>query len=105
MLKQLAFVALTFSAAGTASAASEDAWAEFTAEVEAGCLAATASILTDATVTVDPFGSESYGLAIVSGTVTGGATSSIICVFDKQTKAIQIGGELAVSVSPVPVAP
>lgn len=94
MLKPLALIAFTLAGIAGANAASEDAWAEFAAEVETSCLAATAEMLPDATAIVDPFGSESFGLAIVSG-----ESVSIVCVFDKQTKEVQIGGELNVTVT------
>lgn len=95
MLKSIAVLAITLAGLGSAAASSGDAWAEFAAEVEEACRAATAEMITDPSVVVDPFGSESYGLAIVSG-----ETASIVCVFDKQTKAVEIGGELSVTVTP-----
>jgi hypothetical protein len=95
MLKPIALLVLTLAGVTGASAASGDAWAEFATEVETACLAGTADYFPDgATATVDPFGSESFGLAIVSSDA-----ASIICVFDKQTKAVQIGGELPVTVT------
>jgi hypothetical protein len=94
MLRSLAVFAMTIAATGGALAATDEAWAQFAAEVEAACLAATAESLPEATVVVDPFGSESYGLAVVSG-----EAASIICVFDKQTKAVEIGGELPITVT------
>ena len=81
-------------------ASSDDAWAEFTQEVEQGCLGATEGMLENPTAVVDPFGSEAYGLAIVSGEVGDGEKASILCVFDKQSKAVQIGGELPITVTP-----
>jgi len=97
-------LALTLATITGASASSDDAWAAFAAEVEEGCLTATNSVLTEATATVDPFGSESYGMAIISGKTSAGTTASIICVFDKQTKAVEIGGELEVVVTPLETA-
>lgn len=104
MLKQIAALGLTLLATGAAHASSDDAWAEFAAEVETGCLAATTGFFDNASAVVDPFGSESYGLAIVTGETPAGTTASIICVFNKQTKAVEIGGELAVNVTEVEVA-
>jgi hypothetical protein len=101
MLKQLAATAITLVTIGSASAASGDAWAEFAAEVEQACLAATDGVFTEPSAVVDPFGSESYGLAIVSGTFPSGGEGSIVCVFNKQTKAVEVGGELPVAVTPV----
>ena len=104
MRKLITCLAITLVTVTGASASSDDAWAAFAAEVEQGCLAATGELFTEATATVDPFGSESYGLAIVTGTTSAGTTASTICVFDKQTKAVQIGGELAVDVTQQEVA-
>lgn len=100
MLKHFALATLLLSATAPAFAASNDAWAEFAAEVEQSCLDTTSSTLKDATAVVDPFGSESYGLAIVSGEVGEGQPAAMICVFDKQTKAVQIGSELDITVTP-----
>ncbi|MET0436704.1 MAG: hypothetical protein ABW043_04355 [Devosia sp.] len=101
MLKPIA-VAISLALLPTlpAMAASGDAWAEFAQEVEQGCLGATEGMLEKATAIVDPFGSEAYGLAIVSGEVGDGQQASILCVFDKQSKAVQIGGELPITVTP-----
>lgn len=100
MLKPLALLAITAATLGTAQASSDDAWAEFAAEVETACLEATEGVFTQPTAVVDPFGSESYGLAIISGDFPSGGTGSIVCVFDKQAKTVEIGGELDVTVTP-----
>jgi hypothetical protein len=94
MMKHLALAAFGLFAIAPALAASDDAWAEFQAKVERECLAATSGILSDAAALVDPFGSEHYGLAIVSGQVSGGGTRSIICAMDKASGEVEIGGEL-----------
>ncbi len=96
MLKNLVLAALVLSAATPAFASSDDAWAEFATKVEEGCLGATSEILSDAEIVVDPFGSENYGLAVITGKVNGEtiSTKSIICVFDKKTEKVEIGGEL-----------
>jgi hypothetical protein len=79
----------------SAYAASDDAWEAFRKDVEAACLAAAEPTFETAVATVDPFGSESYGLALISGKAKG-ADSEIaaICVYDKKSKAVEIGGEL-----------
>ena len=99
MLKHLAIFSLAALTSAPAFAASDDAWAEFAAKVEQSCVAATSGVLTDAKAVVDPFGSENYGLAIVTGSVADGKQAAIICVFDKQSQAVQIGGELSVTVT------
>lgn len=84
--------------AGTALAASDDAWDAFRADVEAKCLAAAEPLFASASAIaeVDPFGSESYGLALVTGPARGAEETTIraICVYDKQAKTVEIGGEL-----------
>jgi hypothetical protein len=82
-------------AAGSARASSTDAWEAFRKDVAAACLAAARDQVTDAKATVDPFGSASYGLALLSGTPKGSAGEiRLICVYDKQTKTVELGGEL-----------
>ena len=52
-------------------------------------------MLDDARAAVDPFGSESFGLAVLSGKARGGdATVSYICVMDKQSGTVELGSEL-----------
>jgi hypothetical protein len=99
VLKYMTAMTLALLGASPAFASSDDAWAEFAAKVEQGCVTATNGMLENAKAVVDPFGSESYGLAIVTGTVATGKPAAIICVFDKQTEAVQIGGELDVTVT------
>lgn len=98
MLKFMTATAITLLGALPASAASDDAWAEFAAKVEESCVTATGGMLENAKAVVDPFGSESYGLAIVTGTVGRDQTAAIVCVFDKQAETVQIGSELDVTV-------
>lgn len=52
--------------AGPAFGSSDDAWAAFAAEVENTCLGAVGNSMSNASAVVDPFGSQSYGLAIVT---------------------------------------
>ncbi len=52
-------------------------------------------MLEDGKAAVDPFGSESFGLAVVTGRARGGdANVSFLCVMDKQDRSIQLGSEL-----------
>ena len=88
-----AFLMILILTAGPASAASPDAWAEFTADVEAKCLALVEGELDEATVRVDPTGSERFGLALVSGTV-GGTPVDRLCIMEKVSGEAEIGGEL-----------
>ena len=83
-------------AAGSASAASGDAWEEFARTVEEKCLAAAADMIEAPRALVDPFGSERFGLAIVTGKAKGAdAAISHICVMDKQSETVELGSELS----------
>lgn len=88
-------LALLIGATLPAAASSDDAWAEFAEKVRTGCLAAAEPMLEDAAAVIDPFGSESFGLAVLTGKARGGdATVSYICVMDKKDGSIEIGSEL-----------
>ena len=91
----LALAGVATTGAG-ALGSSDDAWEAFRKDVAAACLKAAEPTFADAEATVDPFGSASYGLALVHGTAKGTAGSEIraICVYDKKTKVAEIGGEL-----------
>lgn len=96
MLKPLAAALLV---AGPAFGSSDDAWSAFAAEVRDACLAAVGDRLAGASALVDPFGSESYGMAVVTGRTADDQAASMICVMDKETRAVQIGGELNMTVT------
>jgi hypothetical protein len=88
-------MAFAVGSAVPALGASDDAWEQFRADVEAACLEAAEPLFETAAARVDPFGSESYGLALVTGNAKGAdAAIEAICVYDKKTKAVEIGGEL-----------
>ena len=90
-------VVLSAALAPAAQASSDDAWVQFRKDVTAKCLKAAVVSVAKPTIVVDPFGSESFGLAIVTGK-SGGFKVSYICVFDKKTGATELGGELEVNV-------
>lgn len=88
---------LTVVASGTAVHASgEDAWAAFRIEVAQVCLA-----LPDApaaaAIVVSPFGSESYGTALISS-VTDGVLEQRVCIFRKSDHTAELA-------APFPAAP
>lgn len=88
-------LALTGLGPGSAWASTDEAWADFRADVERACRAATESQLTIERIQVDPFGSAHYGLAVISGTEAGSATQrSVVCVYDKHTREAEIGTPL-----------
>lgn len=83
-----ALVALLALTAGPALASSDDAWAQFRVDVGAACLALVEGPGT-ATVEVNPFGSESYGVAVVTLTSDAG-TDRMVCVYDKAGKQAEL---------------
>lgn len=69
-----------------AGASSPEAWTEFRAEVRASCLAAAGGMgMNNPEVIVHPFGSESYGIAVLRQ-----GNDKRICIFDKRTKAVEL---------------
>lgn len=85
-----AAAALAFAPAAVlptaAGASSPDAWMEFRAEVRASCLAAASGVgMSNPEVIVHPFGSESYGIAVLRQ-----GADKRICIFDKRTKAVEL---------------
>lgn len=89
-----ALIAALLLATTPALASSEDAWKEFRENVRNGCARAVAQRLRDAKIDVDPFGSDSYGVAIARGVSTDAkAPRAIVCVYDKRSKAVEASGE------------
>jgi len=74
--------------AGPALASSGDAWDQFRADVGAACLALVQGPGT-ATVEVNPFGSVSYGVAVVTLSSSAG-TDRMICIYDKAGKTAEL---------------
>jgi hypothetical protein len=74
--------------AGPALASSGDAWDQFRADVGAACLALVQGPGT-ATVEVNPFGSDSYGVALVTLSSDAGE-DRMICVYDKTRKTAEL---------------
>jgi hypothetical protein len=95
-LKSLAVTAIVLAAPLPAAASSDDVWAAFKADVRKACISAAKDLIQNGKALVDDYGSEHYGLAIVSGKAVGAeAAISTICVFDKKTKRAEIGGEIS----------
>ncbi len=87
-MRSAVFVLLSVFATAPAVASSGDAWVQFRVDVAAACLA----LVTDpgtATVEVSPFGSESYGVALVTLRGAGGE-DRMICVYDKSTARAEL---------------
>jgi hypothetical protein len=78
-----------------AFASSDDAWDEFAKDVAAKCTVLAEGRIEQPKVVVDPFGTESYGVAVLTGKAVGAdATVSSICVYDKKSQTAEVGGEL-----------
>ncbi len=78
-------------AAGAALSSSDEAWAEFRASVQAECgklVQAPKDATTD--IEVNPFGSDSYGAALVTVTLADGTADRMVCIYDKQGKAAEL---------------
>jgi hypothetical protein len=88
-------LATTFAFSAPLLASSEDAWKEFRANVQKGCETAVGDRLVKPTYTVDPFGTDSYGVAIARGpSKYDKAPHVIVCVFDKKTLKTEATEEL-----------
>ncbi len=96
-----AVLMLATGGAAPACASSDDAWEAFRKDVAEQCLKAAADLFAAPVATVDPFGSASYGLALIRGKAKGADNDiAAICVYDKKTKAVEIGGELPPPATP-----
>ncbi|MGF0536870.1 hypothetical protein ACQQ2Q_02670 [Agrobacterium sp. ES01] len=77
--------------AGPALASSDEAWKQFAADVETRCLAASKSLVRAEKIAVDPLGTQSYGVAILTGRAVGADEAvSLVCVYDKQSKTAEV---------------
>jgi hypothetical protein len=96
MLRTVLVVAIGLSAIFPACASSGDSWQVTRQKVHAGCLAKAASMsLGKVEVSVDPFGTQHFGTAIL---IKRGSPRQLklayICVMDKKTGEVEVGGEL-----------
>ena len=96
MKTALTLTLLGLCTVSAAHASSDDAWSQFQTDVGKACVSASKGLIENGKALVDPFGSENFGLAVVSGKATGGeVTISAICVYDKKTRKAEIGGEIS----------
>ena len=80
---------------GPAIASSNDSWEALRASVRAKCLASASGDMKRIKISVDPFGSESYGLALVTGYESGAtAPSRRICIVGKRSGKAELGNDL-----------
>ena len=82
---------LALAVALPALSSSVDAWAEFRTSVLEECgklVEAPADATTE--IEVNPFGSSTYGAALVTVTLADGTADRMICVYDKQAKTTEL---------------
>jgi hypothetical protein len=87
----LVAIALSLLPAVESYAASPEAWQEFRIDVERACLALAVS-LDRPKVIVNPFGTESYGVAMLIDAQSGGSNETYACVYEKRTKRAELSG-------------
>jgi hypothetical protein len=82
-----------------ARASSDDAWTHFRADVTTACTAQAKKVYANPLLVVDPFGSDSYGVALVyartpapRGAPPGNSLATAICVYDKKTHKAELSG-------------
>jgi hypothetical protein len=71
-----------------ALATGEAEWDLFQAEVAAACLALP-DAPANAAVEVSPFGSQTYGAALITS-ITAGVLEQQVCIFDKSSRAAEL---------------
>ena len=77
--------------AQTALASSPDAWEEFRRDVEKSCRAAVKGVIDPQVVQVDPYGSESYGFAVLVGPEASGSKLRLVaCAYDKRRRRAEV---------------
>ena len=96
MVKTLLGVVIGLGMIVPASASSGDSWQAMRDKLRTGCLSEAAAMgLGRIEISADPFGSQSYGIAVL--TKRGGdrrRNLAYVCVMDKKTGAFEIGGEV-----------
>lgn len=89
-------IAATMTASLPARASSADAWEAFRKDVGEKCEKAGAPLFKKVRITVDPTGSDRFGLALMWGrSKDNGNPVSVICVYDKTTKSVELGSLLS----------
>jgi hypothetical protein len=90
---------LLFALPSGARASSDDAWTSFRADVTTACSAQAKKLYTNPIVVVDPFGSDSYGVALIyartpapKGAPHDNSLTTAVCVYDKKTHKAELSG-------------
>jgi hypothetical protein len=90
-------------------ASSDDAWTAFRASVSTACAVAAKRVYANPIVVVDPFGSDSYGVALVYARTPVGKNSppensitTAVCIYDKKTHKAELSGGFLTGPSQTP---
>jgi hypothetical protein len=86
--KDMRYALILILLATPALATGEAEWDAFQAEVAAACLALP-DAPQNAAVEVSPFGSATYGAALVTS-ITDGVIEQQVCIFDKATRTAEL---------------
>lgn len=74
-----------------AYASSSGAWEEFQKDVHDSCVAASQGAMNVMRVEVDPYGSESYGFAVLFGFQSGDPKQRIlVCAYSKRDQTAEV---------------
>ena len=74
-------------------ASSAGAWEDFQRDVEKACLDAANGVLLVGSIQVDPYGSESYGHAVIVGIEPGTSNERLVtCAYDKRSQTAEVSG-------------
>lgn len=85
-----AFLALSMP---YANASSDDAWGDFRHDVEQACTEAATDMMKIDEAKIDPYGSESYGIAIINGFEKENKDpQQVVCVYDEKAKTVELSG-------------
>jgi len=92
-------------AVGIAHASSEESWKAFRADLADACREKVPEGFSVEHMRVDPFGSRSYGVAILQGTSKpGDERQTLVCVYDKREKTAEMSGPVTEEVAFAPAA-
>jgi hypothetical protein len=86
---RLPILLIALAAASPALASSDEAWAEFRANVEKAC-SALAPAEGETAIEINPFGSEHYGAALLITTLPDGGADRYVCIYDKQAGTAEL---------------
>ena len=81
-----------------AAAANDAGWDKFRESVATACTQAASTTLGDTVASVDPYGTDSYGLAIVRSVPS--PELAMICVYNKTTGTVELGAQMTSAATP-----